>query len=540
MTPRLISALACVIATLGAAGCPTAGVDVDVRDGVDDGFAPGGSANDIDGDGIDNGVDLDVDGDRVANDVDDDIDGDGVDNDDDDTPYGVVVVGPNADADDDGIRNGDDPDDNNDGIPDGVAGQGDCNEDGVVDDENADCDGYCVDIESGFSPCDDGAAPGSGGQDDDGDGVGDDVDADDDGDGVPDGEDNQPGGADPCVGLEGPPPASCIDDPPPPPPIDDDDDGDDDGTDDPPPPGCTQQTFDPTDPVPPRILFLVDRSGSMDEEAPGFPGSKWDATVEALVGPLFGGDGGVVGQLESSVEMGLMTYPAGGDDVCASGELRRTIDIGNHSSIKTALYLTGPEGATPTATSLLEAKGVLDDAGADGGPRALVLATDGGPNCNRSLDGDSCRCVGTRDQCAQFSANCLDDGNTVAAAGALRDAGYPVYVLGISGVDDFADVLTRMAQAGGTGDSIAVSSAQSLASTIEDIAVDVGSCRFELDGLFVDAADLNVTVDGVAVENDPARQNGFDVVGLSTLELFGAACDRARAAKSAIVVENCG
>lgn len=526
-------------------------VDVD-NDGIVD-----TEDGDIDGDGVPNAVDLDIDGDREANETDGDIDGDGIANADDDSPWGANpddVDGPYADPDNDGVPNGVDNDDDGDGAPDGVDGDNDCNGDGVLEDENSDCDGYCLYPESGLVTCDDGAPPGSGSPDLDGDGTPDTIDADDDGDFVPDVSDTQPNGSDPCVGIEQQPPASCFPDDPddpgetdpdtvpvpsdPPPP--DEPPPEEPPPDEPPPPGpvCSTETFDPQQPIPARILLVVDRSASMDEAAPGFSGSKWDATREALVGPLFGGDHGVVGQLESTVEMGLLTYPAdSADDVCAEGQLVRAIELENHGSIKTAMYFTEPTGATPTAASLSQAKGVLDFLSDDGGQRAIILATDGGPNCNRTLDGDTCRCVGTASQCQQFSANCLDDVNATASCSQLAAAGYPVFVLGINGSESFGDVLTNMANAGGTGDYFPVSSSASLATTIEGIATEVGTCLFDVAG-FPNEDSLTVRVDGVDKPHDNARSNGWDLVGLSTLELFGAACDAARTA-SAITVERC-
>jgi hypothetical protein len=516
-------------------------VDVD-GDGIVD-----SEDGDIDNDGIPNAVDLDIDGDRTGNEEDGDIDGDGIANADDDDPWGANpdgVDGPYADPDDDGVPNGLDNDDDGDGVPDGVDGANDCNGDGILEDENNDCDGFCLFPESGLVTCDDGSPPGTGSPDLDGDGTPDTIDPDDDGDNVPDLDDTQPGGSDPCVGIEIAPPASCFP-PDPDPPGDTDPDQpvvptpEDPPPDEPPPgPVCSTETFDPQQPIPPRILLVVDRSASMEETAPGFSGSKWEATREALVGPLFGADDGVVGQLETTVEMGLLTYPAdSADDVCAEGQLVRAIDIENHGSIKTAMYFTEPTGATPTAASLLQAKGVLDFLSDDGGQRAIILATDGGPNCNRTLDGDTCRCVGTRTQCQNFSANCLDDVNAVGAASQLAGAGYPVYVLGINGSESFGDVLTAMASAGGTGDYTPVSSSASLATAIEGIATEVGTCLFDVAG-FPDEGTLTVKVDGVAKPHDNTRSNGWDLVGLSTLELFGPACDAARTAQ-AITVERC-
>ena len=220
--------------------------------------------NDIDGDANANAADADMDGDRIPNEIDDDGDGDGDINIDDDTPYGSNppgVTGPWADLDNDGIPNITDPDDDNDGRPDGIDGIGSC--DGgvtVAADENHDCDGYCIEVEAGFVTCNDGALDGSGAPDRDGDGVPDSIDPDDDNDGIPDGTDTNPNGNDFCVGLEGPPPPGCF------------------PTEEPVDPSCSTRTFNPAAPIPPRILLVVDRSGSMNTAAQGFAGSKWDAT----------------------------------------------------------------------------------------------------------------------------------------------------------------------------------------------------------------------------------------------------------------------
>ncbi len=158
-----------------------------------------GTPGDIDGDGVRDGVDKDIDGDGIPNSEDDDVDGDGIANADDPTPYGDAAdqTGAQGDIDGDGIPNGIDDDDNGDGVPDGVVGVGSC--DGVTPaaDEASDCDGYCIAVESGFVPCDDGAPPGSGQPDTDGDGVPDISDPDDDGDGIPDGADDDNTGLDP-------------------------------------------------------------------------------------------------------------------------------------------------------------------------------------------------------------------------------------------------------------------------------------------------------------------------------------------------------
>jgi hypothetical protein len=540
--PRLLLSLA--VCALAAVGCPETTPDVDgTRPGpgektdedVDGDGTPDAEDTDIDGDGIENGADHDMDGDRIPNEADDDSDADGTPNASDDTPFGENepgATGPWVDADGDGTPNIFDNDSNGDGIPDGVDGPGSC--DGgatVATDESADCDGFCIDVEAGYVPCDDGGVPGSGLPDTDGDGIPDPIDEDDDDDGIPDGGDTNPRGNDPCVGLEGPPPAECTEEP---------GGGEGEGEGEGEPPNCSTRTFDPADPVPPRILLVVDRSGSMNETANGFNGTKWDAAKEALVGPQNGANTGVIGQLGTSVEFGLFMYPAGsGTDLqCTAGSTQDSVALNNYPDIRDEMQSTAPGGGTPTAPALLNARNELSRLPADGGQRAVILVTDGGPNCNDSLNGNTCRCVADPSQCQSFSANCLDDVNTIAAANQLNQTGFPVFVLGIDGALAFGDVLTRIAQAGGTGNFFGIGSTQSLATTIEDIATRVGSCRFEVTGA-PRPEQVSVAVDGTPVNRDANRQNGWDLVGVNTIELFGAACDAAQGATQNVSVQTC-
>lgn len=455
--------------------------------------------NDIDRDGVRNGLDEDIDGDGTPNVQDEDVDGDDVPNADDDTPFGESTdpTGPQADADNDGVPNGIDSDDDGDGVADGVRGVGSC--DGgqtTAADESSDCDGFCLSAEGGLLACDDGAAPGSGQPDSDGDGIPDAVDTDDDGDGVPDAGDDNPNGTDP-VEPEPDPNAEC-----------------------------TTTTFATgEDILDPRILLVVDKSGSMDDPAEGYPGSKWDAAVDAL--------NSVLGGLDNSTELGLMLYPNGDadNDVCEQGNVRVNVGPNRAGAIAQALGASGPGGGTPTAATLVEARAALASLPAEGGPRVVVLATDGGPNCNGSLDGDTCRCVAPQQQCAQFAENCLDDANTIAAATQLNAAGFPVFVVGIPGAENFTDVLNALANAGGTAQAGATafygtSSSDDLATALEDIAVRVGACRFDLPNN-VSANDVTVTVGGATISRDTNRVNGWDLVDPNTIELFGVPCEEA-------------
>ena len=109
------------------------------------------------------------------------------------------------------------------------------------------------------------------------------------------------------------------------------------------------------------------------------------------------------------------------------------------------------EIGTPTHDAVRLAEATLLAARQDV-PRAILLATDGGPVCNESLDGQDCICTGgisSRRPCE--TRFCLDDTRTVATIAAARDRGIPTYVIGIDDPRDpvLRDTLDRMATAGG-------------------------------------------------------------------------------------------
>jgi hypothetical protein len=499
---RFILALSSAFAavTLLGLGCDGGGGPA-----IDEPNGAGIDPDDLDGDGVRNGLDEDIDGDSVANTEDDDVDGDGVSNADEASdgdsatnPYGDSPdhSGSQGDIDGDGVPNGLDDDDDGDGVADGVNGDGSC--DGgstIVSDEDADCDGFCLDVEGGLYACNDGAEPGAGVPDSDGDGTADPFDPDDDGDGILDPDDDNDGGLDPV---------------------------------DPTPGECINTQFASGDTLlDPRILLVIDKSGSMEQ--PDSSGQrKWDAARNAL--------GVVVTSLNDAIEFGLMLYPHGDaqNDVCREGNLVQDVQVTNADDIIATLSATEPGGGTPTAVTLAAARGVLDDLGnPDGGARAIILATDGGPNCNESLDGDTCRCVSPNPgDCQNGGAgNCLDDANAIAAAAQLNASGYPVFVVGIDGTEAFTDVLDAFAEAGGTAQAGAtkfygVDDQAELQGALEDIAVRIGVCRFDLESNFL-AQLATVTVNGNAVARDSGRVNGWDQVDPNTIELFGVPCDDA-------------
>ncbi|MBM4283583.1 MAG: VWA domain-containing protein [Deltaproteobacteria bacterium] len=300
--------------------------------------------------------------------------------------------------------------------------------------------------------------------------------------------------------------------------------------------------------MPPRILLVVDKSGSMDRAATGYPGTKWAAAQDRLSSMVF--------DLDDVAEFGLMPFPAvGATDLCATGTVTVPLQASTATAISDELFAIDPLGATPTAATLRAAKSVLDALPAQGGDRAVVLATDGGPNCNLRLDATTCRCTpgvecapnnpvgATRTNLAP--ANCIDDdGAAAAAARALNDAGYPVFVIGIPGINGLEDVMNHLADAGGTALAggtryYDASTDDALARSLEEAALRISSCRFDLAAPVATADDVTVQIDGRVVARDAGRTQGWDLVDADTVELFGATCTQGADALTGVVVRAC-
>ncbi len=124
---------------------------------------------------------------------------------------------------------------------------------------------------------------------------------------------------------------------------------------------------------------------------------------------------------------------------------------------------TVPAGGTPTATAFDQAYDYFTQGKGKEltGTKWILLATDGGPNCNFSLSCDvsrctqniDCKCAGGCDaglNCCQgdYGYVCLDDTATTVAIAKLAAAGINTFVVGIPGSEAYAASLNSFANAG--------------------------------------------------------------------------------------------
>jgi hypothetical protein len=159
----------------------------------------------------------------------------------------------------------------------------------------------------------------------------------------------------------------------------------------------------------------------------------------------------------------------------------------------------------------------------------VLLATDGVPNCNSSLDPSTCTCLDTDTGCDGRPEACLDDVATYAALDALYSDGIPTYVLGMGswlGAD--RDIMNAMAEHGGTGAFYPAETPADLLSAFEAImGTVVVSCRFDISpGPEADPTKVNFYIDGEVVPRDETHTNGWDYVDEDTIEFYGTWCDR--------------
>ncbi len=289
---------------------------------------------------------------------------------------------------------------------------------------------------------------------------------------------------------------------------------------------------------PPTMYFVLDRSGSMAES------NKW-TTVRLAVAD-------VVRAIGPRANFGAAVFPAPSNvDQCASGVEVMSVRRGDPAStsgldgpVTTALLsatAAAANGGTPTSATL---NALMPKLAQLKGKLFVVLATDGGPNCNQAavcsiagcmpnIEGIA-GCDATTNCCAPpkgTPSNCLDDQATLAAVNKLKAAGIPTYVIGIPGSAPYAALLDSLAIAGGTAQTTGSSKYYRVDSTdqtvlltaLKSVAAKVtATCTFKLQGN-VDPTLVNVFFDEVVVPQDTT--NGWTMTG-GTITLQGTSCQK--------------
>ncbi|WP_437711186.1 vWA domain-containing protein [Sorangium sp. So ce448] len=299
----------------------------------------------------------------------------------------------------------------------------------------------------------------------------------------------------------------------------------------------------------PNIYFVLDASGSMLSPASSRSNAtRYDRVREAAVD--------LVRNLGPLINVGAAVFPLDATDEAPcrpGGEVFAVTPgapfaEGQEGSTTTSRFRAAtraaPLGGTPTAATLAALTPKLVELP---GKTIVVLATDGGPNCNSSASCEADGCIANiEQQCPDPEENCcsplgpsgpegcLDRDDTVAAIERLAASGIEVYVVGIPGSEFYGDVLDQMALAGGAAQFVSpfyfkVDNLDTLGNVLSKIASIVVSCEFDLVDPPPEAGQTNVYLDDELVAYDP--ENGWRWKSPAVVELLGEACTKLKSGR---------
>lgn len=301
---------------------------------------------------------------------------------------------------------------------------------------------------------------------------------------------------------------------------------------------------------PPNLYFVIDRSGSMEGSVGGGSTRTKLQAARAVISELLRNighrvryGGAVFPSFEAPEECrpGTEFFPATLGSLPACGE-RENPQLTEFSR-RLGAFL--PEGGTPTSLTLNALRPTLEELE---GRTAVVLITDGAPNCNgeASCDAEDCTlnieqaafgnqlCSDTFNCCDPANtgegsnAYCVDADETESAVLELAESGISTYVVGMPGAEAYAALLGRLAQAGGRPRE---GKLPYYATTDEDelrealYAIGTGfaiRCEIDLESAPDDPDFVNVYFDGELVPQD--AEDGWSWVGDSRIVVNGDAC----------------
>ncbi len=267
---------------------------------------------------------------------------------------------------------------------------------------------------------------------------------------------------------------------------------------------------------PADVLLVLDRSKSMIENnVPPNGATRWAAVVPAVTA--------VISATDASVSWGLKLFPEGEGSACSAATVTDAVPApimpNNAGAVNAIINATMALGnGTPTGEAITKATEYLKTRNVSN--QYIVLATDGDPSC-------------PSDSAAETLA--------LSAIADAKAAGFPTYVIGV--LDPVKDkskftVLNAMAEAGGTALSdnpvapkfFQAYSQEELTNALKKVTGQVVSCVFELASKPPAPENIAVKVNGVWLEQDKTKAQGWDYTSdqYGSLELHGDACQQVK------------
>ncbi|NVB38251.1 VWA domain-containing protein [Pseudenhygromyxa sp. WMMC2535] len=269
--------------------------------------------------------------------------------------------------------------------------------------------------------------------------------------------------------------------------------------------------------VPPNLLILLDRSGSMESSVSNTDLNRWEVAVMAIAQ--------VTGNFDDVIRFGLATYSACTGNGCSAGTTVVPIADMNAAAINNFLAATAGEGSS-------------DGSGLNGDGKIKYLCDSGDPETStgKSLNAqvgaaelqDSARTNAIMlITDGSESGDCVDNGiNGPTAAANLLGQAIPVqtFAVGFGGAN--TSEINNIAQAGGTEVGYLAEQADQLEAAFDTIANAVATCTFELDQVPPDADEIYVFFDKdpEGVPNDASEGWTYDP-DTNTVTFHGSACE---------------
>lgn len=315
---------------------------------------------------------------------------------------------------------------------------------------------------------------------------------------------------------------------------------------------CGEENFQ-LDAVPPNVMLVLDRSGSMKDNS--WDGDDNGATPDVTRwNSLYNVVDSVVTTFNTDINFGAQFFPSDGAQeqysvaACSvDGSPEVPLDMMNADAILATMPpadTTSLVGATPATAGVLSALDHLrtQDENVD---RFVILVTDGAANCSADADPGTC----PSDGCDVLEA--YDEALPMVVGSAFDDEGIPTFVVGIdvdpdAGVQGIgqdgvpeADTFLRLndvAVAGGRaldGDAKFFNALNEieLQSALDQIAGQVFSCTLPLSSEPLAPDFVEVEVGGMSWEQvaDCTSEDGWMYTSpegpFDAIELCGAACD---------------
>jgi len=270
--------------------------------------------------------------------------------------------------------------------------------------------------------------------------------------------------------------------------------------------------------VPPDILILLDRSGSMNQDLTGAPctngcgaNSKWSITTTALAAYL--------PMVEASVNLGLKLFASGSNSCNVSTTAEIAPRANNAAMINNRLAMTQAGSSTPTTAALMNAANYLKSV-PDANPKFILLVTDGIPTCGKDM------CAAGVDLGGGSMTQC-DDANAIAMVKAVHDMGISTFVLGVGTSSSPGDgTLSQMAVNGGfprndTPAYYPIDKPADLTAAFQAVTGMVSKCFFTVSPPLSNGQ----AVTGVTADGNDLAPGDFMIVGNNGVQLVGQKCD---------------